>query len=350
MTTTDLEPIELADEHVGSALHLLGPLLPGWDTETAADVWDWKHKQGPWGPSRVAGFVVKGSVVAVGAFMPWRWRWGDQIVSGVQAGDTATHPDWGRRGLFSRLISKLAELHATDTESWAFGTPNPASLTPYLRLGWESLGPTPQRIRPVRILRLVTQLRTHHANGTPSVDHPCDIQEPDRRLCSDAPVADALIQPGLEDLLTRWHAADPAATTLRSAEYLRWRYQMNTWLPYGALFVAREGGSALVVARPVCRGALRALLVCELLATPDRVGASIARELLRGLASLAQADYVSACVKPGTLEAQILGQSGFLPAGRRGPVIIMRSLGTGLDNPPAPLRSWRLSFGDLEVL
>jgi len=56
-------------------------------------------------------------VVAFRTFMRWEFQRGDQVFRCVRAVDTATHPDYQGRGLFSQLTrSALPELAADGVE------------------------------------------------------------------------------------------------------------------------------------------------------------------------------------------------------------------------------------------
>ena len=73
--------------------------------------------------------------------------------------DTATHPDFQRQGIFSRLTLTLLErLESEEQLDLVFNTPNADSRPGYLRMGWEPVASLPVRISPVRPLRFVAGL------------------------------------------------------------------------------------------------------------------------------------------------------------------------------------------------
>jgi GNAT superfamily N-acetyltransferase len=86
----------------------------GWKADDPNEAFfAWKHDENPFGQS--PAWVAEddtGTLVGLRTFLRWRFRRPDgTTLSAVRAVDTATHPDWQGRGIFSRLtLSALDDL------------------------------------------------------------------------------------------------------------------------------------------------------------------------------------------------------------------------------------------------
>jgi GNAT superfamily N-acetyltransferase len=315
--------------------------------------WAWKHERSPFGPSPCLVAEADGRVVALRAFLPWRFRSGEREIRAVRAVDTATHPDWRGRGLFRRLTLRLAEELAAEGVAFVFNTPNRYSLPGYLAMGWRDLGRLPVWVRPRRPLRLARALVAPGASSD-EADSPT----------GDAAggVSDLLAHPGLPALLDV--AADRARTdgryhTPRTPEYLRWRYAEVPRLIYGARWTldGPAAGSAAIIVRRKLRRGLRELMVAEVL-VDGTGGAREAARLLRGLIDETGADVATALAARDTPEAEALTRAGFLRLPGAGPRLVVRPLtrdeapegNGGRDaRDPSDRRSFRPGLGDLEL-
>ncbi len=70
----------------------------------------------------------------------------------VRAVDTATHPDFHRRGIFRRLTEQAIEEALSDGVDLVFNTPNERSGAGYLSMGWVEVGKIDAMVRPTRRL------------------------------------------------------------------------------------------------------------------------------------------------------------------------------------------------------
>jgi GNAT superfamily N-acetyltransferase len=109
----------------------------------------WKHDENPFG--RSPAWVAEdesGVLVGMRTFLCWRFRRPDGTTfTAVRAVDTATHPDWQGRGIFSRLtLSALDDLR-DDGVDCVFNTPNDKSRPGYLKMGWQQVGKVPVSVR-----------------------------------------------------------------------------------------------------------------------------------------------------------------------------------------------------------
>lgn len=331
MPEPTVRPLEPAD--VPGALELMRRSLGPAAVPRSEALWRWKHLDSPFGPS--PGLVAEsgGELVALRVFLRWRWRDASGERPAVRAVDTATHPDFRGRGLFTRLTRELVERLHDEGCHFVFNTPNRASRAGYLKMGWRDVARVPVRLRPVPGARL-RRPAAHHS--FPDLPFPT--------------VDELLGRPELPALLARRRPGDRLHTP-RDLAYLRWRYAGPPGLRYHALWLFRDDTAAALVLRARERRGLREVSLSEILVDDQRQGIALAGRLLRRVARESGADYLAACAAPGTPERRAVGRAGFLPWGWPGPRLTARPLGP----PPAagadPLRieSWRFSVGDLEI-
>ena len=106
----------------------------------------WKHLDNPFGPSPSWVATEDGQIVGFRTFLRWNFRHGGEVVRAVRAVDTATHPDFQGRGIFTKLtLSALDDLRAEGI-TMIFNTPNDKSRPGYLKMGWQQIGRLPARV------------------------------------------------------------------------------------------------------------------------------------------------------------------------------------------------------------
>jgi GNAT superfamily N-acetyltransferase len=295
----------------------------------SAELFHWKHLNNPFGRSLLVVGEADGRIIGLRAFMRWRFVAGDRTLQAVRAVDTATHPDFQGRGVFSEL-TRAALAEAREQADLVFNTPNEKSLPGYLKMGWTVVGRVPVS---VRVRRPGAFLRNLH------------VTEPRRpRPPVEAPPAGEALGDGGEvtALMGRIERDRDRLTTPRTIEYLRWRYGSAPLLDYRA--VRLEDGMAIFRVRP--RGGLWEATVSELL-VPAGDG-SVGRRLLRAVARAAPVDHLTSSFPRRSRAARAARRAGFLPA-PGGMTLVANPFGKALAPDPTHLRSWALSLGDLEV-
>lgn len=278
--------------------------------ERTRSLWDWKHVRNPFGRSIVLVADIDGRIAGVRAFMRWDLigSEGDTIRC-VRAVDTATHPDFHRRGVFQTLTTAAVEEARDRGIHLIFNTPNPQSGAGYVKMGWSKVGGIAVMVAPT--IRLLS-----------------------RRLEAPA-VIDAPIGPPHPPPPDR---APMGWRTPRTAEYLEWRYGSHPTARYRSVEVA---GSAAVLRENVRNG--RSELVVSDLLGPTSV-AALAEARRR-----AKAAYLVGSFRSGTPERRAALRCGMVPIPRvRALTLFARTLadiGSVTD-----LNAWDLTLGDLELL
>jgi GNAT superfamily N-acetyltransferase len=120
---------ELLDDDIDEVLGVLRESLGETSgLERTAELWSWKHEVNPFGRSLVLVATSAGAIVGVRAFMRWHLDTpsGERLEC-VRAVDTATHPEFLRRGIFRRLTLSAIEMAQEQGIDLIFNTPNSKS-------------------------------------------------------------------------------------------------------------------------------------------------------------------------------------------------------------------------------
>lgn len=302
---------------VGSVLDLLRaslgepPLL-----KRTPDLFNWKHFHNPFGDSIAVLAEADDRIVGLRAFMRWDLITRDgSTVRCVRAVDTATHPDFQRRGIFRRLTEEAIEVAVENDVDLVFNTPNEKSGAGYLSMGWKEVGPVGvmARLSP----RLLTDRMRPPASG------------PEAFIANPIPAWPITVT-DREPLGLR---------TRRTQSYLRWRFGSH---PTARYYQVTSGDSVGVV-RPNVRKGRRELILADVFG--NRPGAAIRRA-----ARQARSGYVAAWFSPGTPERKAAARSGLLPVPGVSALTLMARPLRELDQDVWSMSSWDLAISDLELL
>lgn len=306
-----------------AVIGLLADSLGRTDDPRYEALFAWKHEENAFGPSPVWVACDGERIAGIRALMRWEFTRGEEVVHAVRAVDTATHPEYQGRGIFTRLtLHGIAEL-ATEGTAFVFNTPNDQSRPGYLKMGWSVVGRPPTSFGPHGVGGALRMLRSRTAADRWSA--PSSTGEDAAAVLADTRALDAL-------LASRPHT--PRLRTRHDAASLRWRFG-TPLLGYRAV-VARggvEGGVAILRVRN--RGAAREAALCEVIAPEDDPGAR--RALVRAVRRAVDADYV---LRLGP------ERDGLLPLPGQGPVLTWRAV---TETVAPPLDAWALTLGDIEL-
>ncbi|MDX1383094.1 MAG: GNAT family N-acetyltransferase [Thermoanaerobaculia bacterium] len=330
------EPAIVAAADVSAAdLLELTTLSLGESPHRTREFWRWKHEASPFGASPGLAAVAGGRPVGVRMLLRWRWVAGASGYAAVRAVDTATHPEFRRRGLFRRLTLTLLEKLEAEGVDFVFNTPNPQSRAGYLKMGWVRLGRLPVRVRP--------RLGGGSGGDAPPGPGGSGALKPVRELLS---------LPGLPAFLEGVSAGEQRRlSTPRDVDYLRWRYEAVPGYVYGASWRLEASRGAVLIAREGLRRGRRELLVSELLVSDEAFGRASATALLRSVLGSSRARYALVSTPPATAAAAAAARAGFLPPLPLGPDVVYRPLAIRDRRPDLGrgVAAWGFSLGDLEV-
>lgn len=284
----------------------------------------WKHDQNSFGrsPAWVA-VAPDGELVGLRVFLRWDFRLPNGATRrAVRAVDTATHPDWQGRGIFTRLTTgALPDLEHQGIDM-VFNTPNDKSRPGYLKMGWQQIGRVPVAVRLRSPLSAATVLGARAAAEKWSTSTDVGL---DAAVC----LGD---ETSVARLLER-AAAPSGIATDRSPAYLSWRYSFAP-LRYRVVPIGDRLDDGIVIFRLRRRGAALEAAIVEVIAPP---GAS-ARRAVGYVLRATGADYA---IRTGAG-----GAAGFLPAPSIGPVLTWRPL---VDPWVPALEDLSLALGDVEL-
>jgi GNAT superfamily N-acetyltransferase len=325
-TAADLQIREYREADEAAVLALLQASL-GWVPDAQyGRFFAWKHRENPFGHSpawvavdgdRIAGFRI---------FLRWEFERAGRVSRAVRAVDTATHPDYQGRGVFSRLTLHAIEELRGDGVAFVFNTPNDQSRPGYLKMGWQPVARLPVLFRPRSVGSLLAVARARvpaekwslpTTAGLPAVDALNDRDE----------VA-GLLQAG---------SADDGLHTRRTPEFMAWRYGFEP-LAYRVMLAGEGLADGIVVFRLRRRGAAVEAAVCDVI-VPDEQRFPISA-LLGRLLHESGADYA---IRIGGRHA---ARAGSYPLPGQGPTLVWRNVS---DTVMAHADEWRLGLGDVEL-
>ncbi len=313
------------DDDEPGILGLLGSAL-GWrDDDRFAAFFTWKHRDNPAGRSP-AWVAVDGSrTVGLRTFLRWELEGQDGVVRAVRAVDTATHPEYQRRGIFSRLTRQALDELTAEGVHLVFNTPNERSGPGYLKLGWRRLGTIPVWCRPTSLLALGRMATARRAAERWSLP-----------VEAGRPAGEVLGDPAVEDLV----ASQPPSTGLRTARtpaFLVWRYGFAP-LRYRAVLAGDDVADGFAVFRARRRGAAVEGMVSDVVVPGGDV--RLTRRALARVAAVPELDYVLNLGAASPLRA------GFVPLPGQGQTLFARPLAA---TTVPGLEGWDLTLGDVEL-
>ena len=336
VTAPNVPPIEMRLRRAKSedrpAIIALCRRSLGWQADDPNEAFfEWKHDENPFGqsPTWVAQ-DESGNLVGLRTFLKWRFHRPDgTTISAVRAVDTATHPDWQGRGIFSRLTLGALDDLRDDGVDCVFNTPNDKSRPGYLKMGWQQVGKVPVSVRltgpgSVRKLagaRTAAEMWSEESGvGRPATEV---LADHDR----------------VQDLL---NTIEPAAHigTDRTPEFLEWRYRFAP-LRYRAISLGTGVEDGLVVFRARRRGTAIEGTICEVLA-PE--GASL-RKVWKALKG-SGIDYLLKGTTPGGRFHVADPRQGFVPVPALGPILTWRPVAT---SSVPTMEQLALGLGDIEL-
>jgi GNAT superfamily N-acetyltransferase len=323
----------------GAVLALLQASM-GWvPDEEHLSFFRWKHRENPHGASPAWVATVGDTLVGFRTFLRWQFTCGGRTMSAVRAVDTATHPDYQGRGIFSRLTRHALAALQDENVDFVFNTPNERSLPGYLKLGWSEVGSLPAVFRPrsVRAVGKVARART--PAGKWSVPTATGI-----------PAAEAFETSTFDSFESAFtattgggtaHSGESSAQTSLTREHLRWRYGYRA-LDYRIVQGSdRDAADGLAVFRLRRRGPALEAAVCDVLVPSVLPAASrrrLCKHLVRRILRVSGADHAVMLGSPAV-------SAGTFPVPGRGPTLVWHPIRPGLTRPPA----WGLTLGDVEL-
>jgi predicted N-acetyltransferase YhbS len=282
--------------------------------------WNWKYLENPFGQSLLTVAEVDGRIVGVDNLWPWEFEYRGSLIRAVQPCDSAVHPDFRGKGIFTSMRTFGLEQAWMQEYELVFNYPNQGSLPVNLSLGWHYLGRILWR---VRILKPLAVLSARHSTGQTDPlqpDESCRIDPPRiHQVVSNTPPDPALI---------RIH---------RKPGFHAWRYEKHPSRSYGMVSVEHGDRSTVAIFTVNQKGPFREMVVVDLLGDPSgtlpviRKAMKTARRM--GVAYLALMDTPEFATRN-------LWRAGFLP--RKLKQMVVNPLNPGLEGAVKHFSNWSL--------
>jgi len=301
----------------------------GWrEGEPNEALFRWKHRENPFGSSPMWVAEVDGRLAGFRTFVRWQWERDvePRIAHAVRAVDTATHPDFQGRGIFTKLTLGAIEELASEGIDFVFNTPNDKSRPGYVKMGWKVVGRLPVRVRLSGPSAAVRMVSSRVPADKWSIESDVGL-EPSVAFANTAAIGSLLAsQPPVRGL-----------RTCRSVAFLRWRYGLGP-LAYRVLQATDDAVDGLLVFRLRMRGGAVEAVVDDVIVPEAR--ADVERRLVRELARRSGADYLI------RIDHRRLPPGGFVPLPRQGPILTWRAV---TEDAMPLLSEWDVRLGDIEL-
>lgn len=288
------------------------------------------------------------------ALIPVRMQHAGRPVLGLLSVDTATDPEFERKGIFTTLARQL---YGASSAALVYGFPNARSApTFYAKLGWTALR-FPKVFRPLGDLARVARalgVRTPDLMDVtgPVLDAANSVEYTLARLRGATVVPLDAIGPWADTL---WARVAPALGTcaIRDRRFLAWRFTSGPWR-YRLHGLVRAGEiTGIAVSRIRSWRGIQIATLMELLVDPqDRIGArALVADVIRH-ARAAGASALQAIVTPRHPHRGALVRMGMIPLPSR--FVPEMSFGVRINGPDAiPNQAmhsddWYLSGADLD--
>lgn len=291
------------------------------DLPLSEEIWHFKHMENPFGPSVVLIAEENGKIIGVRALMRWTLfsRDGQKKFNTYRAVDTATHPEFQGRGVFSKLTLKAVEKVKEKGDSFIFNFPNNFSRPGYLKMGWKQLGKINIGIKPA----LVSFWKIKSGIKPEISDHNATPEE-------------------IEELCKKWNSSvkDEGLFTPKSFEYLNWRYHKNPLKKYSVFSNPRIYLSACIDKRK----GIKELRITECIFLNANQDLKKVKKIIRKWSSYFGVQVI-------TFSPKLLHLSHPVLIGSFGPILTIRELNLPLEDKSKVFQhdKWNYSLGDMEL-
>lgn len=309
-----MTPRQAKEEDIPAIVDLLKLSLGESLTPKTISFWKWKHLENPFGKSPVLLLEENGKIVGVRAFLQWRYLINGENILAGRAVDTAIHPSYQGKGLFTKLTKKLLEQVQQDGFQFIFNSPNNQSLPGYLKMGWESWGKLPLKIQ---------------LNPFPKKNK--GLSKPNWRL----------LDPLIENIENSQGLESEIQTKLEKG-FINWRYEHCPIVDY---FWISDQSTYLMIFRLKKSRVGTEFRIVEFYKTPEfsEFGIEQVNQRLKNKITETGANFISFS---GLQFPNSHLKLGILPIINQGPLVTLRNLNSKASPLDLP---WSWSLGDLEL-
>lgn len=336
------------DERQEEVVDLLHKVMAGseehWET---LDLWQWKHTNNPFGQSLVLiAEAEDGRIAGLRTFMRWRFRSSEKILNAHRPVDTATHPDFRRRGIFSKLTIEALEHSRQSGTDIIFNTPNSMSVSGYIKMGWSQVGVATPALKVRSYPRFALRMASGFARRGLRISTP---PQPRSVIVPDAFQPGTVITDDFTDLIAQHSVHENhRLRTDSSVAYLKWRYAENPLYDY-AVIAERQAGTltSACIVRMAPTANVKTLVFEEFLLSEPRT--QDVRRLVDASFEAFKPDLGSAYAAPGTVMQSLLSQEGFGRQSRSRINFVCNPFKQDLSPAPYELSNWAIGISELEI-
>jgi len=311
--------IAASKEHSNQIVELLKVTLGESLIPKSVDFWNWKHNANPFGQSKTILAFDNERLIGVRAFMCWQFSNNNEIVKCVRAVDTAVHPNYQGKGIFSKLTLAALENCKKDNISLVFNTPNKISKIGYLKLGWVELGRLSLRLLiPMHIPKIYNEeFLIKHLKSYEIVK----INEVNITTNSDK------------------------FSTQLNADYLNWRY-VNC--PIGKYYSITKASEFIIIFRFKKVKSFTELRLCEVAIDNNKISISQAISSIKEVIKIIRPAFVS-CVNNDGIASSFFRKLFFLPNLKIGPVVTLKNINSTNFEEFKNYKIWQPTLGCMEL-
>lgn len=317
------------NEDTANIVELLKICLGESDNRTV-EYWNWKHNNNPFGSSFVLLAFDDGKLIGVRTFMKWEWVKDAQVYKCVRTVDAVVHPDYRKRGLFSKLTMYGLDLMKENKIDFIFNTPNSNSMPGNLKMGWKVLGKTGLK---VKVNNPINSIYYRAFNREFDITH--IAKEHNVGNLSKAYLSEFLLNSVQDNAVLRKNL---------SSEYLIWRYQEVPVFKYGVFKDPND--EFLIFFRQKEKGPVRELRVCDIIL--KNLDTSKVGRALKQLMKQYNADIATLTGEDDSVFNALRINAGFLNLGFKGLNVVLREVNISVE-PYLHKEAWGWTSGDIEL-
>ncbi|MDP2088180.1 MAG: GNAT family N-acetyltransferase [Flavobacteriaceae bacterium] len=237
------------DKHLKAIVALFELCLFKQGGSPSVEFWKWKHHENPAGVSPIILAWDCDRLIGIRAFMRYSFMNNHKELSCYRAVDTAIHPAYRGRGIFTKLTMQLVQqLAETATNNFIFNTPNEKSKSGYLKMGWEVWGKPTVFLWP-------------YLNFNPFLNNDNDIK--------------ALATFNFETISTK---KTDQFVIYKDKSYFKWRYQDIPIKKYGLTQFNNGNQHLVVIYHKIRRGLFAENRICDIIKNNEAVNSLTNKE------------------------------------------------------------------------
>lgn len=182
------------------------------------DIFLWKHKNNPSGPSLLTYAVDKwtSKVVAIQVMSLRDIVYNNKSYIGYESNDTSTHPSYFRQGLFGSLLKLCMETANSRGGGYVYGLPNINSKRGFEKAGWKNVGEIEIIAKFCSPFKAGYSLLKYGRSGNVFVPNP-KISEPTSQIKKKLPE-------NIEEIISARNSWTDMWSSEKSREFLEWRF------------------------------------------------------------------------------------------------------------------------------